>query len=138
MAAPFHTKVHVHSIKNEMFNRTMAFALPAGMTKAAVEGRLVEPDPAVPCGMKLLTDGTAITSSTARIDVYEDRGVITAQFRFSELVPIKDGDALAQGDVAVGAGNGEVKKGVAGSATAAFVAEIITQGGKKYASLVKL
>ncbi|PZP71775.1 hypothetical protein [Methylorubrum populi] len=138
MSKPFHTTVHVDSIKNEMFNRSMAFAIPDGLKGADVLGRLVEPDPTINCGMRLLRDGEAITASTARIDVYEDRGLITAQFRFSDLVPILEGDALKAGDVAVGAGNGFVKKGVAGSASEAFVAEIREKNGKKYASLVKL
>lgn len=135
MAAPFHTKVHVHTVKNEMENRTFAFVLPNGLTKADVEGRLVVPDPAVPCGMKLAAEGDPVV---ARIDVYEARNVITAQFSFTELVPIKDGDLLAQGDTAVGAANGECKKAAANDASKNFVAEIITKGAKKYASLVKL
>lgn len=142
MSTPFHTKVHVHSIKNEMFNRTMAFANPDALSKADLEGRLVEPDPAVPCGMKLVADGTPIGPRVARIDVFENRGpgaggVITAQFRFSDLVPVLDGDALAQGDTAVGAAGGFVKKGAADD-VGAFVAEILTIKGKKYASVVKL
>lgn len=137
MAKPFHKDVHVHSIKNEISNRTMAFALPNGISAADVLGRLAVPDATIPCGMKLIGDGAAIDNNTARIEVYEDRGVITAQFRFSDLVPILAGDALAAGDTPVGAGNGFVKKGAAG-ASAAFVAEIITKNGKKYASLVKL
>lgn len=142
MSTPFHTKVHVHSIKNEMFNRTMAFANPGALSKADLEGRLVEPDPAVPCGMKLAEAGTPIGPRVARIDVFENRGpgaggVITAQFRFSDLVPVLDGDTLAQGDTAVGGGDGFVKKGAADD-VGAFVAEIITVKGKKYASVVKL
>ncbi|GBU16880.1 MULTISPECIES: hypothetical protein [Methylobacterium] len=138
MSAPFHKTVHVHSIKNEPFNRTMVFTLPNGISKTDVLGRLVEPDPAVPCGMKLLTDGAQIHGSVARIDVYEDRGMITAQFRFSELVPILANDTLAQGDPVVGAGNGFVKKGVAGNSPGVFVAEVLTIKGVKYASIVKL
>ncbi len=142
MSVPFHTQVHVHTIKNEMSNRTMAFANPGSLAKADLEGRLVEPDPAVACGMKLIEDGTAIGRRVARIDVFENRGpgaggVITAQFQFTELVPILDGDALAQGDTPVGAGNGFVKKGAA-DPEAAFVAEVLTIKGKKYASIVKL
>lgn len=135
MAAPFHTKVHVHSIKNERENRTMAFSIPNGMTKAQVEGRVVTVDPTVPCGMKLTGEGDPIV---ARIDVFEDRGVITAQFSFTDLVPVKDGDALAQGDTAVGAANGEVKKAGTNNPNVNFVAEILTIKGKKYASLVKM
>ncbi|KQS75027.1 hypothetical protein ASG32_07990 [Methylobacterium sp. Leaf361] len=142
MSTPFHTKVHVHSIKNEMSNRTMAFANPGGLTKAQLEGRLVEPDPAVPCGMKLVEAGTAIGPRVARIDVFENRGpgaggVITAQFQFTDLVPILDGDPLAQGDTAVGGGDGFVKKGGADD-VGAFVAEVLTVKGVKYASVVKL
>lgn len=142
MSTPFHTKVHVHSIKNEMFNRTMAFANPGALSKADLEGRLVEPDPAVPCGMKLVEAGTEIGPRVARIDIFENRGpgaggVITAQFRFSDLVPILDGDTLAQGDTAVGGGDGFVKKGGADD-VGAFVAEVLTVKGKKYASVVKL
>lgn len=140
MSKPFHRDVHVHSIKNEMFNRTMAFALPDGLTGADVLGRLVQPDPTIPCGMKLLEDGHPIDASVARIEVYEDRGVITAQFRFSDLVPIKAGDALDATKLPVGAGDGFVKSGgAAGSAaSSAFVAEVITKKGVNYASVVKL
>lgn len=137
MSKPFHKDVHVHSIKNEMFNRTMAFALPNGISAADVLGRLAVPDPTIPCGMKLIGDGEAITAATARIEVYEDRGVITAQFRFSDLVPILAGDTLAAGDTPVGAAGGFVKKGAVG-ASSAFVAEVLTKKGKKYASIVKL
>ncbi len=138
MSTPFHNVVHVHGIKNEMFNRTMVFVIPNGLKKADVEGRLVEPDPTVDCGMKLLTDGTAITSAVGRLEVYEERGVATIQFRFSELVPILAADPLARGDVAVGAGNGFVKAGVADE-KAPWVAEIITdKAGKKFASIVAI
>ena len=61
-----------------------------------------------------------------------------SQFRFTELVPVLAGDTLAMGDPVVGAGNGFVKKGVAGNSPGVFVAEIITRKGLKYASLVKL
>ena len=138
MSTPFHTKLHVHGIKNEPFNRSMNFVLPAGLTKADVESRLVEPDPANPVTMKLLSDGAKIGAKVARIEVYEDRKMITAQFRFSDLVPILAGDALAVGDVPVGAGNGFVKKGASTDEAQAFVAEIVTRKGVKYAALVKL
>lgn len=138
MSTPFHTQVHTHGIKNEPFNRSMNFVLPNGLTGADVLGRLVEPDPSIPVGMKLLTDGAKIGADVARIDVYEDRKMITAQFRFSDLVPILEGDALAVGDVPVGAGNGFVKKGLATDKSQAFVSEIVTRKGKKYASIVKL
>jgi len=142
MSATFHTKVHVHTIKNEMENRTMAFANPENLTKDQLEGRLVEPDAGVPCGMKLLTDGAPLGRRHARLEIFEKRGpgnggVITAQFSYSELVPVKDGDPLAQGDTPVGAGAGEVKRGVADPA-APWVAEIITKNGKKYASIVAI
>jgi len=142
MSAPFHTKVHVHTIKNEMENRTMAFANPENLTKEQLEGRLVEPDPTVPCGMKLLADGSPLGRRHARLEVFEKRGpgnggVITAQFSYSELVPIKDGDALAQGDTPVGAGAGEVKVGAA-DPNAPWVAEVLTIKGKKYASIVAI
>ncbi|BAQ50298.1 hypothetical protein [Methylobacterium aquaticum] len=138
MSTPFHTQLHVHGIKNELFNRSMNFRLPNGLTKADVESRLVEPDPTSPVTMKLLSDGAKITAKVARLEVYEDRQMITAQFRFSDLVPILKDDPLAVGDVPVGAGNGFVKKGLATDEAEAFVAEIVTRKGVKYAALVKL
>lgn len=142
MSTTYHTKVHTHTIKNEMSNRTMAFTIPEGLTKADVEGRLVEPDAAVPCGVKLLTDGAKLGRRVGRIDVWEPRGpgragVVTVQWQYTELVPILDGDALAQGDTPVGAGNGLVKKGTA-DPTSPFVTEVITIGTKKFASIICL
>ncbi len=142
MSAVFHTKVHVHTVKNEMENRTLAFANPENLTKAQLEGRLVEPDPAVPCGMRLLRDGSPLGRRHARLEVFEQRGpgnggVITAQFSYTELVPVLDGDPLAQGDTPVGGGNGFVKRGVADE-KAPWVAEIIVRDGKKFASIVAI
>lgn len=135
MSTPFHTQVHTHGIKNEMFNRSMVFAIPNGLTKADVEGRAVTVDATRVAAVKLTGEGDPIV---ARIDIYEDRGLVTAQFRFSDLMPIKDGDAVAQGDTVVGAANGFVKKAPANDPLVNFVSEIVTRNGKKFASVVRL
>lgn len=142
MSTPFHNTVHVHPIKNEDSNRTMVFLNPTKLKKAELESRLVEPDPSVPCGMKLLTDGTKLGRRVGRLEIFEprgpgDAGLITVQFQYTDLVPILEGDALAVGDTPVGGGNGFVKKGVA-DADAPFVAEIVERKGKKYAAIVAL
>lgn len=139
MSVPFHTTVHMHGIKNEMFNRSMAFAIPAGLTKKDVEGRALAVDPTGPCRAKLAADGDTII---ARLDIYEDRGLVTAQFRWSDLMPIAAGDLVAVGDTVVGAGSGVtagfVKKAPANNPHTNWVAEILTIKGQKYAAVVRL
>ncbi|MFC7661707.1 hypothetical protein ACFQWF_01735 [Methylorubrum suomiense] len=97
MSTPFHNTVHLYPIKNEDSNRTVVFLNQTGLTKADLENRLIEPDPAVPNGMRLLSDGAKITRRVARLEIFERRGpgnagLATAQFQFTDLVPILAGD----------------------------------------------
>lgn len=135
MSTPFHNTVRLHTIKNEHANRTVVFTLPNGMKAADVLGRALTVDTSAPCKMKLAADGDPVV---ARLEVYEDRGLATAQFSFTDLIPIKAGSVVNVGDTVVGAGDGLVKAAAAADPLKNWVAEIITKKGVAYASVVRM
>jgi hypothetical protein len=122
--ANFHTKVSLRGFHFEDF--ILTFTLAAGIT-AADAGKAVSVDTSGPNKAKLAADGDTIIG---RLQTVEDRKVEgqlvgAVELKFANLVPIKNGDALAVGDTAIGGGGGTVKKATAADHTKNWVAEII-------------
>lgn len=108
MATPFHTTVDLRGIHFE--DRKITFTLNAAIVKAD-EGKPVTMDSANN-RVDLAGDGDNILGY---LEVVEDRVVEgikvgTIALNYVAEWTIKAADTLAVGDVAVGAGNGEVKK----------------------------
>jgi hypothetical protein len=122
--ASFHTKVSLRGFHFEDF--ILTFTLAAGIVAADV-GKAVSLDTSAPNKVKLAADGDVIVG---RLSTVEDRKVEgqlvgAVALKFANLLPIKNGDAVAAGDTVIGGGSGTVKKAAANDATKNFVAEII-------------
>jgi hypothetical protein len=108
MATPFHTTVDLNGIHFE--DRKVTMVLASAVVKAD-EGKPVTIDTANN-RVKLAGDGDNILGV---LEVVEDRiiegiKVGTIALNYVAQWPVKAADALAVGDVAVGAGSGQVKK----------------------------
>ena len=115
---PFHNLVRLFSIKNEQSNRTFNIS---GTVSKADEGKALSQDKTLPNTLKLAADGDAIV---ARMEIYEDRGVCTAQTHFTEKLPKANGTVVALGDTVVGAGGGLVKSAATPNPAANYVVEV--------------
>lgn len=109
MATPFHTTVDLNGIYFE--DRKVTMVLATSIVKAD-EGKPVTIDTAANNRVKIAGDGDNILGYLEVVEnrVVEGIKVGTIALNYVAQWPIKAADALAVGDVAVGAGSGEVKK----------------------------
>lgn len=128
MATPFHTTVRLHSIKNEQSNRTWNIS---GTVTKADEGKALSQDLTAPNTLKLAADGEVIV---ARLEIFEDRGVCTAQHHFTDKLPSANGATIAVGDTVVGAGGGTVKAAGTKNQALNYVAEV----GNGFVTVVRM
>lgn len=127
----FHTTVKMTEYRFEDFSLTVN--LNSAIVASDV-GKALSWDTSAANTMKLAADGDEIA---AFLDTFENRGsagkVGTALFKFAQKLPIKSGQTVAVGNTVVGAGNGEVKAGVA-----APDKNIVTEIQGSYAVVLKL
>lgn len=129
--ANFHTKVGLRGFHFEDW--ILTFTLAAGITAADV-GKAVSFGGAANT-VKLAADGDAIIGKLATVEDRKVEGQLvgSVELKFSDLLPVKAGDAVAAGDTVVGGGAGTVKK----AAAADHSNNIVWEVANGYATVTK-
>ncbi len=120
--ANFHTKVSLRGFHFEEWILTCTLAV--GITANDV-GKAVSYGGAANT-VKLAADGDVILGKLASVEDRKVEGTLvgSVEFKFSDLLPVKVGDALAAGDSVVGGGGGTVKKATAADHTKSIVWDV--------------
>lgn len=128
MSYPFHTSVSLRGFHQEAFHLTMKLSGLANETDSnKVVGKAVALDPSTPNTAKLAGDGDKIIGRVSSFENRKVEGIVVGaiEFRFANILPIKDGETVAVGDTVVGAGEGTVKAAASADHNVNFVAEIL-------------
>ncbi len=134
---PFHYNVSLRGFHFE--DSLLTVNLAAGITASDV-GKAVTIDTSAANTFKLAGDGDYVLG---RLEVVEDRQVEgqlvgTVAFRFSNRLPIAEGETVNVGDTAVGAGGGAIKSLKVEDASAPdYNANFIAEVEGDYAVVVK-